>query len=119
MAIRREPPRQALPFESREWVSWLRLLFLTGISERDRIPILIRNLLQVSILRAVDRFHDFDGNRLADGLREIRPCYPNFSEPSRRVSLEFSAFYFPVITLFVHVDNDMWVDPVPLCDGDA
>src|SRR3989442_1746773 len=109
--------RRASSFGPRNLVSWLRLIFLAGISQRDRIAVFKRDFLKISIFGAVDGFHDLDRNRLADSLSEIRSRHSDLGEPSRWVALEFPVFDLPVITLHVHVDDDMRIDPVHLGDG--
>src|SRR5438093_11410397 len=104
-------------FWPRDLLSWLSVLFFAVTSQRDRITICVRDLLQISIFRAVDGFNDLDGNRLANGLREIRPCYANLGKPSRRIAFELPVLDLPVITLDVHINDDMRIDPVHLGNG--
>src|SRR5205823_13352116 len=83
------------------------LLFILVVSQRDRIAVFERDLLKVSVLRAIHGFHDFNGDVVSDPFGQICASDTDLGEPSGRVTFKLPVFDLPVLALDVHVNNDM------------
>src|ERR1041385_3360535 len=65
------------------------------------------DLVHVAVERSVARLHGFDGDLLADDLREVGAREADALVPGRRIALELPLVDLAAITLRVHQQDDV------------
>src|SRR5229473_4128346 len=101
-------------------VSWrgcsLSLTIGTGFKHQfQRVPIGECDFQKIAIKPSSLGAHSFHGNGLPDGLCKIVSAKCDASEPGGWVALELPILHAAVISLRVHINDNMGIEPVDFC----